>query len=541
MKYPRDLIVRCRTCEAYLSPFSRFLSHGRQWDCLICKTINASPEDYFTPDGSMPKAPELSCLEFDIVLPDSFSQTPPMPCTYVFIVDCSFASASSGFLQGAYESIKLLIENSALPGLPRTEVALIGFGGAVHLFDLGAEEPKIVDLVVNPDEVFLPLPKGRLLVNLEDSTETFLKSLEALLKIPNHTRGNVIRSALTVAVQLLTGRGGKIVLFNGHNNLADSARPKDFILNPVLPFYREMVKEMGRNEISIDLFLAASEYSNISAISELAKYSGGSLFFYPDFVAYKQSEKLRNEVWKSLTACTIWEGAIKVRTNPGWVSTGTYGNFITKVDKVAAFGSTNTYKTLAFEFDLDVQIASSAALYVQAAILHTTSEGHRVIRVINRSYNLASEVSDVVNGIDVDTTVNLLARKAVGAMGAANTPRAGRSLIEEAGSNLLMMAKRFGFEGTYYLAASLMGLNKHPVLADENQNFNLLHDLHSYRRFLTLSYGSELSSLMAYPRLYAISLQADPQVLKSSSKEVACEGVYLLDTGLDLLLWIGKF
>eukprot|EP00359_Climacostomum_virens_P002038 CAMPEP_0204900628 /NCGR_PEP_ID=MMETSP1397-20131031/2588_1 /ASSEMBLY_ACC=CAM_ASM_000891 /TAXON_ID=49980 /ORGANISM="Climacostomum Climacostomum virens, Strain Stock W-24" /LENGTH=674 /DNA_ID=CAMNT_0052068811 /DNA_START=125 /DNA_END=2149 /DNA_ORIENTATION=+ len=540
VKYPGEAIVRCRACNAYLSPYSRFLNHGRQWDCLLCKTINPSPEEYFSADGSLPNVPELTCLEFDIMAPESFVPRPPMPCTYIFLVDCSFASCSTGFMASTCESIKLLIENSALPGAPRTEVALIGFGGSVHLFDLSADNPTIIDLAVNPDDVFLPLPKDRLLVNLEDNSEAFLKALDGLMKVPSYTRVNSVRSALTVAVQLLTGRGGKIVLFNGHTNLGDSARPREFVLAPFLQFYRDMIHEMAKNEISCDLFMCASEYANLSALSELARYSGGTVFFYPDFMAHRHFEKLRNELWKCMTATTIWEGAMRVRTSTDWNSTSVYGNYIMKNERMAAFGSMNSNKSIAFEFELETPIASSQILYVQAAILHTTSDGQRLIRVINRAYECSGEISEVVNGVDIEATVNLLTKKAVSFMNASGNFKAGRGVIEEFGSNFLMLAKRNAFPQTYYMAAYLMGLCKHPTFGDENANYNLLHDLHSYRRQIAISYGPELSSLLAYPRLYAVHDLEEPKSLQSTSKLIMSDGVYLLDTGLELLLWIGR-
>jgi protein transport protein SEC24 len=526
------------------------MNYGRQWECLLCRTVNSSSEIYFALDGTLPDVPELTCSEFDILAPESFTSRPPMPPTYVFVVDCSAHSCSSGFLASTCESIKLLIENSALLGAPRTEVALIGFGGSVHFFNLCADSPSIIDVVGSPEDVFLPVPKDQLLVSLEDNAETLLKALDCLMKLPSQTRGNSVRSALAGATQLLHGRGGKVVLFVGHTNQADAARPKELLIAPTLKFYRDTILEMARNEISVDLFICASEYSNVSAISELARYSGGALFFYGEFMAHKHSVKLRNELWKCLTADTIWEGTMRLRTSVDWNCRSVYGNYIMKADRLACFGSTNSFKSLAFEFDLDTPIATSQMLYVQAAILHSTSDGQRLIRVINRSVSLAGEVSEIVNGIDIDVATNLLARMAVSQIIASGNLSSGRGVLESFGSNFFMQAKRAGLEGIRYFAACMMGLTKHPVFASDYLNCNshtdnLLHDLHSYHRAITLAYGPEFSSLMAYPRLYSVHDAQPPKVrsiqsLISCSKVVTTEGVYLLDTGLEFLLWIGK-
>jgi len=49
----------------------------------------------------------------------------PMPPTYVFVIDVSFAAASSGMLRAACSSIKASLDS--LPGDERTQVAFITF------------------------------------------------------------------------------------------------------------------------------------------------------------------------------------------------------------------------------------------------------------------------------------------------------------------------------------------------------------------------------------------------------------------------------
>jgi len=65
-------------------------------------------------------------------------------------------------------------------------------------------------------------------------------------------------------------------------------------------------------------------------MSELAKFSNGNLFYYPDYEYYQTGLKFTNELYTSLTRSIGWESVFRVRTSAGFNQIGTFGNKLVK-------------------------------------------------------------------------------------------------------------------------------------------------------------------------------------------------------------------
>ena len=53
------------------------------------------------------------------------------------------------------------------------------------------------------------------------------------------------------------------------------------------------------------------------------------------------------------------------------------------------------------------------------------------------------------------------------------------------------------------------------------------------------SFGSEATGILSYPRLYAVHDNCET-ALNLTYKSLESTGAYLLDTGVEIILWIGK-
>ena len=65
-------------------------------------------------------------------------------------------------------------------------------------------------------------------------------------------------------------------------------------------------------------------------MSDLARFSSGNLFYYPDYEYYQGGLKFSNELYNSLTRCCAWEAVFRVLTSAGFNQIGTYGNKLIK-------------------------------------------------------------------------------------------------------------------------------------------------------------------------------------------------------------------
>jgi hypothetical protein len=72
------------------------------------------------------------------------------------------------------------------------------------------------------------------------------------------------------------------------------------------------------------------QFKNLQTLSELARKSNGSLFFYPHFDPTTFGMKFTNELYGALTRSQAWEAVFRVRTTQGFNQVGTYGNYLIK-------------------------------------------------------------------------------------------------------------------------------------------------------------------------------------------------------------------
>ena len=68
----------------------------------------------------------------------------------------------------------------------------------------------------------------------------------------------------------------------------------------------------------------------MQTFADLARFSNGSLFYYPEYEYYTSGLKFTNELYNSLTRNCAWEAVFRVRTSTGFNQVGTYGNKLVK-------------------------------------------------------------------------------------------------------------------------------------------------------------------------------------------------------------------
>ena len=71
-------------------------------------------------------------------------------------------------------------------------------------------------------------------------------------------------------------------------------------------------------------------YKNLQTMSDLARFSNGSLFYYPDYEYYQGGLRFTNELYNALTRDTAWESVFRIRTSAGFNQTATLGNKLIK-------------------------------------------------------------------------------------------------------------------------------------------------------------------------------------------------------------------
>ncbi|KAI2496925.1 Sec23/Sec24 zinc finger [Fragilaria crotonensis] len=100
------------------------------------------------------------------------------------------------------------------------------------------------------------------------------------------------------------------------------------LLKPEIPWYKDTAIEFSRQQISVDMFLFPYQYMDVSALSELPRYTAGALFSYVGFNPEKDGPLFESELHKRLTQTTAFEAVMRIRCTKGMRITNFYGKFL---------------------------------------------------------------------------------------------------------------------------------------------------------------------------------------------------------------------
>lgn len=182
-------IVRCKDCRAYMNPFVRFVDNGMKWICNFCGDINTTENYYYSATSKsgvrqdLDQRPELRLGTVDFIASNEYMNRPPMPPTFVFILDVSKAAVDSGYVALACSTIKSCLEYMNQASNERLRFGLITYDASVHFYNLRStlKQPQMF-VVSDTEKVFLPQPDD-LIVNVSDSIDVINSLLDNL---PNY-------------------------------------------------------------------------------------------------------------------------------------------------------------------------------------------------------------------------------------------------------------------------------------------------------------------------------------------------------------------
>ena len=600
-------IIRCKRCRTYINAFVTWSEHGRRWRCNICAQMNDTPSAYFChldEDGHRQdrfQRPELSkaCVEF--LAPAEYMVRPPQEPTYLFVIDVSSNAVRSGLLYCISRSIKASLDN--LPGGGRTKIGFLTFDDSVHYYNLSSELSRPQMLVVSDlKELFVPLPDN-LLVNLNDSrkvVEEFLDGLPEMFEKHPVQGQSCLGPALKAAFTVMKAIGGKMSVFQTIiPNLGDGAlknrespgligTPNEVkLLKPDMTWYKDTAVEFSRQQISVDMYLFPYQYMDLAALGELPKYTSGKLYSYVNFHPERDGERFEDQLNKSLTQHTAFEAVMRIRCTKGIRIPNIYGNFHVRGTDLLALPNCNTESVFAFDLVHDEQNITSGYITVQAALLYTSSEGERRIRVLTQALAVSSLTSEIMASVDPEAASALLAKQAID-ISLKASPDNARMRIQQVCVEMIKASKG-GDKRTVsgYSVPPPSGMTgneeEEKPIPDHLSLFPLYvlalmknaalrggTDVHPDERiqthFTVTNMDVAQTLRFIYPRLFSIHdmdasagtpggefVSVDeserfagremiilPSVKPLSIDSLSSTGIYLLDNGVDMFLWVGR-
>ena len=188
-------------------------------------------------------------------------------------------------------------------------------------------------------------------------------------------------------------------------------------------------------------------------------------------------------------------------------------------------------------------------LYVQSALLYTNSEGERRIRVHTWAAMTTPNFNDIIGSIDVQAAATMMSHQALEHSLKSNQTE-GRNKLSSFCQQVVQAGNVCPSDALQFLPLYIMGMLKCAAFRGTN---DIPADLRSYifMRLETLSVSQ--TAAFFNPRLMALHNAPEeclrpnehgqitlPELLNLTSESMTQDGVYLLEDGESIYIWIGR-
>lgn len=145
----------------------------------------------------------------------------------------------------------------------------------------------------------------------------------------------------------------------------------------------------------------------------MASATNGQVLHYPKFGSDISGRALIEDVFRALTKPFVFDSVLRVRVGSA-LQTGEYlGNHSTINQTDYQFAAIDCDQTFTVSFLYDGKLSENELVGFQCAILYTSSEGQRRIRVHNLALKVTSAMSNIFRMADLDAILQLFCKRAV--------------------------------------------------------------------------------------------------------------------------------
>ena len=475
-------VVRCKECKAYINGYVMWTDQGRQWKCNICLADNPVSSAYFSPltqEGrrqDWEERDELRFASYELHAPKDYMVRPPVPPLVCLCIDVSQQAQQRGMLRDICATLTPLLDAMALH--PKALLSVVTYSDTVHYYTISNKgKGPSMHVLTTLDDLFLPAPIG-LLIRVADCKSQLLSLLSSLPTIHAAPASSPIctASALECCMMIMGRYGGRLMTFIssfcgvGHGLMTDRERDaiekakgdgklgvEAALLKPAPDnYYKKLSESMQKHQITCDLFffppsystnpLAPAAYVDVTTYSELARYTGGQVYYYPQYTA-ATSAALGQTLTSILTRPQCFESVFRVRVSRGVVISDFHGHFSIRGTDLLSLPCCDVDKGVSFELKIDEKDKSyvvgnkDRVVTVQTGLLYTSFIGERRIIVHTVVIPLAKDARRLVEGINVDVCIGLMSKRAVWLAYAHSLTQAREFIRQKCGSLVRLMQK----------------------------------------------------------------------------------------------------
>ncbi|RMZ78653.1 hypothetical protein DV738_g3721, partial [Chaetothyriales sp. CBS 135597] len=587
---------RCRRCRTYINPFMTFRSGGNKLVCNMCNFPNDVAPDYFAPTDvsgvrvDRAQRPELTMGTVEYLVPKEYWVKEPVPLRWLFLVDVTQEAVNRGFLETVCRGINTALygdstdeaddadEATDKPQLPAgTTVGIITYDRDIHFYNLSTDlsEPQMF-VVTDLEDPFVALSDGLFVDPVESKSviQSLLRSLPSMFAVIKNPEPALL-PALNATLAALSATGGKVIAscstlptfgpgrlhLRDDRNVGGDGDNERRLFTTEHAGWKKTAQAMVSSGIGVDFFLASpgGAYMDIATIGHLARLTGGEVFFYPNFVSPRDSAKVAAELSNSFQRETGFQALVKVRCSNGLQVAAYHGSFLQHTFGAdLEIGTIDADKTIGVLFSYDGKLDPKLDAHFQAAVLYTSATGQRRVRCINVVAGVNEGAAETMRTVDQDAVVNIIAKEASKRVSEKSLKDIRAGLTEKTID--ILSAYRKNFSGSHppgqlvlpehlkEFAMYMLGLIKSRAFKGGVEPTD--RRVHSARLLRSASVAEV--SLYLYPRIYSLhnlspadcfpSAETNqlvlPPSLRASFSRVEEGGVYLVDNGQLILLWL---
>ncbi|KAJ3125731.1 Protein transport protein Sec24C [Nowakowskiella sp. JEL0407] len=579
--------VRCGRCRGYINVFVMFTDGGRKFTCNLCQFENTVAPEYFANldmNGrrvDIDRHPELMFGTVEFVATKEYCARPPEPASYIFAIDVSWTAVQSGMLRTAVEALKnFLYGNPERGGLPPScRIGIMTYDSTIHFYNLRSNlEQPLMLVVCDIAEVFVPLSEGLLVDPVESRTviENLLDSLPTMFE-NNRATQPVLGALVQAATLALKQKGGKLSIFHtvlpttGPGALKPREDPKILgtdkeksLYEPAEYFWRKSAVDCTQSGVSIDLYLFPNNaYVDVASIGSLSTLTGGDCYMYPGFDYARDANKFGNDLKKNLSRFFGYDALLRIRCSNGLKITDHHGNFYMKNTTDVELAGIDSRKAIAVTIKHDGKIDDSRTpdAFFQTALLYTTATGERRIRVHNLAVPVTSSMANIFRMADMDTTINYFAKLAIAQTVTASLKQVREQLSEKCvkvlsayrrhvasstGPGQLILPEAYKLYPLFTLSLlKTRAFRGGPEMSTDVR-------VNNFRMLKSMSIGDSIPFF--YPVLFGIHDMAPeagtineysgqvilPDAIRVSYERLDRSGIYILENGQQMFVWIGS-
>ncbi|XP_006004983.1 protein transport protein Sec24C isoform X2 [Latimeria chalumnae] len=572
--------IRCNRCKAYMCPFMQFIEGGRRFQCAFCSCVTEVPPHYFQHLDHTGKRvdyyerPELSLGSYEFLATVDYCKNNklPNPPAFIFMIDVSYNAVKSGLVNLICDELKTLLDYLPREGSVEESAIKVGFvtyNKVLHFYNVKSSLAQPQMLVVSDvADMFVPLLDG-FLVNNNESRTVINSLLEQIPEMFADTRetetvfGPVIQAGLEALKA--ADCAGKLFIFHSSLPIAEAPgklknRDDKKLINtdkektlfqPQTSFYNNLSKECVAQGCCVDLFLFPNQYVDVATLGVVPFQTGGSLYKYTYFQVATDGERFLKDLHRDVQKVVGFDTVMRVRTSTGIRATDFFGTFYMSNTTDIELAGLDSEKTITVEFKHDDKLSEDSGALMQCALLYTSCGGQRRLRIHNLALNCCTQLADLYRNCETDTLINYFAKFAYRGVLSNATKAVRESLINQCAQILACYRKNCASPssaGQLILpeCMKLLPVYLNCVLKSDmlQAGADVSTDDRAYIRQLVTAMDVAETNVFFYPRLlplHKLDVDSDalPVAVRDSEERLSKGGIYLLENGLNIFLWVG--